>query len=140
MFLYHLYVTDNNEHNINDQYFGCRTKSKYFDSKTNKHKLHFHNYLLTQSTQFDDLGETMFLTILTCEIIIILSLPFLFGGKMAGASSKLIDCAYQSNWLDGSMKFKKMLIIFMIYNMKETTFRINGKYDLNNQELYKVSL
>lgn len=93
-----------------------------------------------QSIQFDNLGETIYLTILSFEVVFILSLPFIFGEKMATASSMLIDCAYQSNWLDGSLKFKKMLIIFMEHNKKETRIRINGKYDLNNQELYKVSL
>ena len=59
---------------------------------------------------------------------------------MAAASSKLNNRAYQSNWLDGCIEFKKMLIIFMEYNKKETRIRISGKFDLNKEELYKVSL
>lgn len=67
-------------------------------------------------------------------------MPFIFGEKMASASYKLNNYAYESNWLDGSIEFKKMLIMFMEYNKKETRIRISGKYDLSNEELYKVCL
>ncbi|CAO1394400.1 unnamed protein product [Diamesa serratosioi] len=67
-----------------------------------------------------------------------LAMPFLFGETVTSAQSHVVHAAYRSNWLDGSLQYKKMLIMVMKFNQKDLKIKVGGHINLTNQELAKV--